>query len=186
MPWLISVRGSRIIVFPVTGEYLLPNIVTGYSSKLTTSRVSLEPKLHVYGNRLTFKVYKEFSRDDVAHYLVFLWTLYSTAKKLHDHRLTCKLLFEYVWFYEAVHGNMIEYTWRNILEKTSLSQLEGVLEYCIDILLHGHRARDTMWILKQVFNEMNTLSKKVLGVGLEGIVFNVDYLYRSAPRFREE
>ncbi len=185
MPWLVSVHGSRIIVFPITRDYLLPNIVTGYRSRLTTSRVSLEPKVHVYGSRLALNVYEDFSWDDIAHYLVFLWMLYSTAKRLHDHRLTCKLLYEYAWFHEAVHGNIIEYTWRNILRKTRPSKLKNILDYCIDILLYDHRARDIMWILKQVFNEMKTFSKKVLGVNLEEIVFNVDYLSRSAPRFRE-
>ncbi len=185
MPWLVSVYGSRIIIFPITGDHLLPNIVTGYRSRLTTSRVSLEPKVQVYGSKLTLNVYKDFPQDDIAHYLVFLWTLYSTAKRLHDRRLTCKLLYEYAWFHEAVHGNIIEYTWRNILRKTRHNKLKDILDYCIDILLYDHRARDTMWILRQVFSEMQALSKKVLGINLEKIVFNVDYLSRSAPRFRK-
>lgn len=184
-PWLIAAPLVRAIVLPHPRllNNLLPNIVTGLPSKLTTTRVSLEKKVHVHGKPLELEVYEEYDADDVRHYILYLWIMYLTAKRVGDLRLSCKLLYEVLWFHRALMHKPIEFSWRNI---ASIYCDHEIVDYCLDILTCRHRGGDPIRIASEAFSIVEGISKELYGKEINDIVWDIEYFARTAPRLREE
>ena len=186
-PWLLVAPYVRAIVFPnpeLTGN-LLPNIVTALPSKLTTTRVSLEKKILIYGNDIKLKTYEEYNEDDIRHYLLYLWTMYLTAKRIHDPRSSCKLLYEVLWFITTISKGPIEYSWINIALGHKTRCNEDIVKYCLEVLLCRHECRQPVKIANYAYSLINQVSMDLFNRGIDELSWDIGYFTRTAPRFRE-
>lgn len=186
-PWLLVAPYVRAIVFPnpeLTNN-LLPNIVTALPSKLTTTRVFLEKKVLINGNDIKLKAHKEYNEDDIRHYLLYLWIMYLTAKRLHDPRLSCKLLYEVLWFITAIDKEPIKYSWTNIALNHKAKCDEDIVKYCLEVLLCKHECRQPIKIANHAYTLINQVSMNLFNRGIDELSWDISYFTKTASRFRE-